>query len=168
MSSLHLAHMLPCRKFYAMAKVENNNPTNKLFKVYCIWLLKTVLFCIKRLFFSEQILFIEPHVQMHLLTCTEWRLKSACAPAQYDQPAMSAWRNFASLAIINVPSEDSDQAAQMRSLIRIFAGHISNGTFLTLWLPSLAELSLIKPFFWLDFTMPLFLAKECAQYWLTA
>ena len=35
---------------------------------------------------------------------------------------LSAWRNVASLAIQNAPSEDSDQTAQMRSLIRIFAG----------------------------------------------
>ena len=38
-----------------------------------------------------------------------------------DSP-LSAWRNFASLAIQNAPSEDSDQTARTRRLIWIFAG----------------------------------------------
>ena len=43
--------------------------------------------------------------------CTQERLKSACVSTQTDQSPMSAWRNFASLAIQNVPSDDSDQTA---------------------------------------------------------
>ena len=42
---------------------------------------------------------------------THQRRKSACASMK------SAWRNFASLAIQNVPSEDSDQTVQMHKLI---------------------------------------------------
>ena len=49
---------------------------------------------------------------------TQRRLKSTCALAQSDQsPKLSARRSFASLAIQNAHSEDSDQTAQMRSLI---------------------------------------------------
>ena len=54
--------------------------------------------------------------------CAQRRLKSACAFAQSDQSSLSAWRNFASLAIQNASSEDSDQTARMRRLIWIFAG----------------------------------------------
>ena len=43
--------------------------------------------------------------------------------------SLSAWRNFASMAIHNPPSEDSDQIARMRSLIWIFAERSSKGTF---------------------------------------
>ena len=43
-------------------------------------------------------------------------------PTKSRESFLSAWRNFASLAIQNAPSEDSDQTAQMRSLIWIFAG----------------------------------------------
>ena len=49
------------------------------------------------------------------------RLKSACASTQSDQSSLSARRNFVSLAIQNVPSEDFDQTARMRRLIWIFA-----------------------------------------------
>ena len=42
---------------------------------------------------------------------------------------LSAWRNFAFLAIQNVSSEDSDQTVQMYRPIRIFAGHTSEGIF---------------------------------------
>ena len=38
-------------------------------------------------------------------------LKSVCTSMQYDQFYLSAWRNFASLAIQNARSEDSDQTA---------------------------------------------------------
>ena len=38
--------------------------------------------------------------------------------------SLSVWRNFASLVIQNVPREDSDQTAQMRKLIWIFAGRV--------------------------------------------
>ena len=47
--------------------------------------------------------------------------------------SLSAWRNFASLAIQNAPSEDSDQTAHLRSLIWIFAGRTCQKVrFLTL------------------------------------
>ena len=48
------------------------------------------------------------------------RLKLACSSAQSHQYSVSSWRNFASLAIQIAPSEDSEQTARMRSLIRIF------------------------------------------------
>ena len=55
--------------------------------------------------------------------------------AAWLKSSLSAWRNFASLAIQNAPSEDSDQTARMRSLIRIFAGRTCSKFFfrLTLW-----------------------------------
>ena len=42
--------------------------------------------------------------------------------AVWLESSLSARRNFASLAIRNAPSEDSDQTARMRRLIWIFAG----------------------------------------------
>ena len=49
------------------------------------------------------------------------------------QSSLSVWRDIASLAIQNVNSEDSDQAAQMRRLIWIFTRHMSPKVqFLTL------------------------------------
>ena len=42
--------------------------------------------------------------------------------AVWSESSLSASRNFASLAIQNAPSEDSDQTARMRRLIWIFAG----------------------------------------------
>ena len=48
--------------------------------------------------------------------------QSACTSTQCNQSSLSAWRNFDFLAIQNVPSEDSDQTAQMHRLIWIFAG----------------------------------------------
>ena len=42
--------------------------------------------------------------------------------AVWSESSLSAWRYFASLAIQKAPSEDSDQTAQMRSLIWNFAG----------------------------------------------
>ena len=45
------------------------------------------------------------------------------AHAQADQSSLSAWRKFASLAIQNVTSEDSDQTVRKCRLIRIFARH---------------------------------------------
>ena len=51
----------------------------------------------------------------------------------WSESSLSAWRHFVTLTIQNEPSEDSDQTAQMRSLIWIFAGHICpNVRFLTL------------------------------------
>ena len=41
--------------------------------------------------------------------------------AVWSESLLSAWRNFASLAIQNAPREDSDQTAWMRRLIWIFA-----------------------------------------------
>ena len=45
-----------------------------------------------------------------------------CICAAWSETSLSAWRHFASLAIQNAHSEDSDQTAQMRRLIWIFAG----------------------------------------------
>ena len=42
--------------------------------------------------------------------------------AVWSESSLSTWRVFASLAIQNVPSKDSDQTARMRRLIWIFAG----------------------------------------------
>ena len=56
--------------------------------------------------------------------CARRRLKSACAFTQSDQFSLSAWRNFASLAIEKCTSEDSDQIARRRRLIWMFAGRI--------------------------------------------
>ena len=42
--------------------------------------------------------------------------------AVWSECSLSAWRNFASLAIQNVRSEDSDQTTRMRRLLWIFAG----------------------------------------------
>ena len=41
---------------------------------------------------------------------------------QFDQSSLSTWRNFTSLAIQHVPSEDSDQTMWMHRLIWIFPG----------------------------------------------
>ena len=41
----------------------------------------------------------------------------------WSEYLLSAWRNLASLTIQNVPSEDSDQTAQMRRLVWMFAVH---------------------------------------------
>ena len=50
--------------------------------------------------------------------------------AAWSESSLSAWRNFASLAIQNAPSEDSDQTARMRSLIWIFAeAHVRRYVF---------------------------------------
>ena len=42
--------------------------------------------------------------------------------AVWSESSLFTWRNFASMAIQNVPSEDSDQTVRMRRLIWIFAG----------------------------------------------
>ena len=44
----------------------------------------------------------------------------------WSDSSLSTWRNFASLAIQTAPSEDSDQSAHSRRLIRIFTGRILN------------------------------------------
>ena len=64
----------------------------------------------------------------------QW-LKSACKSMQSEQSSLSTWRNFASLNIQNLPSEDSEQTARMCSLIRIFAEQHLTVLFLTsqLW-----------------------------------
>ena len=56
----------------------------------------------------------------------------ACAPNENSNHQLihvfwslsPAWRNFASLAIHNVPSEDSDQPVHAHWLNRLFTGHI--------------------------------------------
>ena len=62
--------------------------------------------------------------------CAQQRLNSNCTSALCRwESSLSTWRNFASLAMQNVPSEDFDQTARVRSLIWIFAGHTSEGVF---------------------------------------
>ena len=52
-----------------------------------------------------------------------------------SKSSLSVWRYFASLAIQNAPSEDSDRTARTRSPIWIFAGRACPTVcFLTLWL----------------------------------
>ena len=46
---------------------------------------------------------------------------SLCIHAVWSESSLSAWRDFASLAIQNAPNEDSDQTARKRRLIWIFA-----------------------------------------------
>ena len=43
--------------------------------------------------------------------------------AVWSEYLLSAWRSFASLAIKNVPNEDSDQTAEMPRQIWIFPVH---------------------------------------------
>ena len=64
------------------------------------------------------------------------KTQSACASsAVWLESSLPAWRNFASLAIQNAPTEDSDQTGSMPTLIRIFAGHTCPKVrFLALWL----------------------------------
>ena len=52
---------------------------------------------------------------------------------QPDQSSISASRNFASLAIQNALSEDSDQTVQMCMLMWMFAGHMQEGTLSDVW-----------------------------------
>ena len=40
----------------------------------------------------------------------------------WSESSLSEWRNFASLAIQNAPSEDSDHIARMRRMIWVFSG----------------------------------------------
>ena len=47
----------------------------------------------------------------------------------WSQSSSFTWRNFASLAIQNAPSEDSDQTALMRRMIWIYAEQTSQGAF---------------------------------------
>ena len=55
--------------------------------------------------------------------CVQRTIKSPCPPARSDQshlcPHEGTWHSYLSK---NVPSEDSDQTARMRSLIWVFAG----------------------------------------------
>ena len=59
---------------------------------------------------------------VHSAMLAEVRHKSAYASEQFDQSLLSSWRHFTFLAIQNAHSKDSDQTAQIRSLIWIFAG----------------------------------------------
>ena len=62
--------------------------------------------------------------KMYLLTCASNKLSNQPA---HLRSVISVFvvrmKNSASMAIQNMTSEDSDQTARMRSLIRIFAGH---------------------------------------------
>ena len=66
--------------------------------------------------------------------CTTETQISLRIRAVWSESSLSAWRNFASLAIQAAPSEDSDQTARMRMLIGIFTGGTCPKVrFLTLW-----------------------------------
>ena len=66
------------------------------------------------------------------------RFKSACASAQSDQ-SLSSYRKFASLAIQNASSEDSDQTTQMHKVILISTERTcSKVRYLTWWLKCLS------------------------------
>ena len=80
-------------------------------------------------------------MRLNVRKCTFWHVCptktqiSLRIRAVLLESSLSAWRNIASLAIQNAPSEDSDQTARMRSLIWIFAGRTcSKVQFQTLWL----------------------------------
>ena len=68
------------------------------------------------------------HTSLYVRKRTFWYVRptktqiSLRIRAVWSESSLSAWRNFASLAIQKAPSEDSDQTARMRRLIRIFAG----------------------------------------------
>ena len=65
----------------------------------------------------------------------------------WSEPSLSAWRNFASLAIQNAASEDSDQTARKRRLIWNFAGRpCPKVGFLTLGLACFGHLRLLSSF----------------------
>ena len=65
-----------------------------------------------------------------------WHLRAGKAQislrirAVWSEPSLAKWRNFASLAIRNTPSEDSDQTSRMRRLICIFAWRLCPNVFL--------------------------------------
>ena len=71
----------------------------------------------------------ERHMSLPVRKRTFWHVRptktqiSLRIRAVWSQSTLLAWRNFASLAIQNALSEDSDQTARMRRLIWIFAGH---------------------------------------------
>ena len=71
-------------------------------------------------------LFLDKHqLNLNVRKRPFWLVQSACESTQSDhrsQSLLSLWRTVAYLAIQNAPSEDSDQTARMRRLIRIFAG----------------------------------------------
>ena len=68
------------------------------------------------------------HLSQYVRKRTLWHVRSLKTQislrirAVWSESLLSAWRNFTSLAVRNPPSEDSDQSAQMRRLIWIFAG----------------------------------------------
>ena len=69
-----------------------------------------------RLLFWAVQLCNEPHCENNVssdMSAKKQRLKLACAYEQTDQSSLSTWRNPASFAIQNAPSEDSDQTARM-------------------------------------------------------
>ena len=65
--------------------------------------------------------------------CPLWRVRLAKIQislrirAAWSESYLSAWKNFASIAVQNASSEDSDLTAQMRSLIWIFAERKGRG-----------------------------------------
>ena len=65
-------------------------------------------------------------------TCAQRRFKLACISVQ-SYSELSAWRNFATLAIQNVPKYDSDQAGNMQADL-VFAGHTCPKVHFPMWI----------------------------------
>ena len=76
-----------------------------------------------RVFVSENFQFLEVKFSIYLNRRVFVMKTQICASVESDQSSLSTSRNFASLAIQNTPSADSDQTARMRT-------RMSNGTFL--------------------------------------
>ena len=60
---------------------------------------------------------VPPGMYTQMKTQTGLRIR-----AVWSESSLSAWRNVASLAIKNAPSENSDQTPRMRRLISFVAG----------------------------------------------
>ena len=72
--------------------------------------------------FTLATLYESQHEKMYLLICAQRRLNSVCASAQSHHNLRCPHEETIALVIQNAPSEDSDQTARMRRLIRIFTG----------------------------------------------
>ena len=62
--------------------------------------------------------------------CSQWRLKSVCASAQSDQSSLSAWTNFAPLAIQKcVERRFWSDCTNAQADLKLRWAHMSEGTF---------------------------------------
>ena len=91
-------------------------------------------------------------IQISLHICTVW-----------SESLLSVGRNFASLAIQNLPSEDSDQPVHMRRLIWIFTGPTCPTVhFLMLW-----HILLIFQYFFPSWSLGQWMSEENQEYFVT-